>query len=673
MALALTSAAALLVAGCGQAPRTAGRRSASVVLETPKPTARPKHAKASVLATGLLRQFRDCAAITRDLRAEALRYVGPYGLPTGYGGGPQRTFVTMRATPGGAKDASAAPAAASAQPGVDYSQTNVQEAGVDEPDTVKTDGNHIFVVAGQTLRAAAVDGGHPRLVGRLNLSGYGFQLLLAGNRLIVLSGDQQIVQPMMRPVNPGGGPGVVPGGGDRTLVQIVDVSNPAAMRVVSTLRLDGNFVAARQIDGVARIVIQRSSPGIGFTYPQDSSKAALDDALSTNRNAVLHAAVAQWIPRYRLEAPGMSKKGALSSCAETYRPAIFSGFATVTVVTVDPTNPVPRAGSTVVGGGSTVYASRSNLYVTSQRLPAPIPLALNRPADIVPIADQTQIHEFDITGPSAAYVASGVVGGTLLNQFSMSEFGGNLRVATTSGPVSEIPSQSISESSITVLAPRGSTLTRIGHLAGLGVGQRINAVRFIGAVAYVVTFRQIDPLYTIDLSNPRLPRVAGQLHIPGFSSYLHPIGNGLLLGVGEEVDAHARPIGTKVSLFDVSDIAHPRQVQKLSIGGPNFQSEFDHHAFLWWAPSQLAVLPLQTYSTQPDGKGETFNGAVTLEVEGSTNMRQLRRLTQPGNAQQMLPIIRSLVASGLLFTVSDAGLMASDLGSLNQRAWLPFA
>src|SRR5439155_18196615 len=159
-------------------------------------------------------------------------------------------------------------------------------------------------------------------------------------------------------------------------------------------------------------------------------------------------------------------------------------------------------------------------------------------ADIVPVPDATQIHKFDISAPSAVYLASGTVDGTVLNQFSMSEYAGNLRIATTSGPVSEFPSQALSRSAVSVFAQRAGALVQIGRVGGLGAGQRIYAVRFIGPVAYVVTFRQIDPLYTIDLRNPYAPRVVGQLHIPGFSSYLHPIGDGRLLGVGEEVDAN---------------------------------------------------------------------------------------------------------------------------------------
>ena len=658
-------AGAVLLAGCAHPAQTAARKSASVVVETPSPTAKPK-ARGRAAAPTALRRFRDCTAVTTDLRAEALRYVGPYGLP-GSGGGPVIAFSAAAAA-GGDKAASPQGAAASApQPGVDYSQTNVQEQGVDEPDTVKTDGRHIFVASGQNVYAAAIGNGSPSIVGKLTVDGYGMQLLLAGDRLLVVNSGGPVMQPLMRggvaqsmPVQANNGP--------QTTVQVVDVSNPSSMRVVSVLHIDGYYVAARQIDGVTRLVVQRPNPAIGFAYPQDVTKVALDNAASANRSAVLNATTAQWIPRYKLDAGGRSSEGALSSCAQTYRPAIFSGFGSVTVVTIDPRNPVPHEGSTVIGSGGTVYASPTNLYVTSQRMPVPAPMPTDRPADVVPVPDATQIHKFDISGRSAIYQASGAVDGTVLNQFSMSEYAGDLRIATTIGPVSEFPTQTLSHNAVTVLRQQGGALVQIGRVGGLGAGQRIYAVRFIGPVAYVVTFRQIDPLYTLDLHNPLLPRVVGQLHIPGFSAYLHPLGDGLLLGIGDQVDASARPIASKASLFDVSDLAHPKDLQDLKLSGPEY-GQFDPHAFLWWAPRGLAVIPVQDYNVAGQNQNP-FAGAIALDIHG--RMRVLKTLSHPAQSRQVFQITRSLVADNMLFTVSDEGLMANDLGSLAQRAWLPF-
>jgi hypothetical protein len=494
------------------------------------------------------------------------------------------------------------------------------------------------------------------------------QLLLSGDRLLVIGGGGPIVAPMMRGGAVGAAEPYQPGG-PQTVVQVVDVSNLSAMRVVSTLRIDGRYIDARQIDGLARLVVQRPNPAIPFVSPQDATPSAANAALAANRRAVTRATTAQWIPTYQLTSGATTTQGPVSSCADTYRPVVFSGFGSVTVVTVDPRHSAPHEGSTVIGSGGTVYASRSSMYITSQRLPMPAPMPINRPADIAPVPDATQIHKFDITSPAAVYEASGVVDGTVLNQFSMSEYNGDLRIATTAGPVSELPAQDASASAVTVLEQRGSALIQVGRVAGLGAGQRIYAVRFIGPVAYVVTFRQIDPLYTIDLRNPRLPRVVGALHIPGFSAYLHPIGDTRLLGIGDSVDANARPVSMKASLFDVSDLAHPKVVQDLKLAGPSF-GQFDHHGFLWWAPRDLAVIPVQDFNVE-GGDGAPFAGAVVIQI-GST-MRILKTLSHPSGSQNVLPITRSLVAGDLLFTVSDGGVMANDLGSLAERAWLPFS
>ena len=129
---------------------------------------------------------------------------------------------------------------------------------------------------------------------------------------------------------------------------------------------------------------------------------------------------------------------------------------------------------------------------------------------------------------------------------------------------------------------------------GLGKGERIYAVRFLGDAGYVVTFRQVDPLYTLDLSRPGTPRVVGELKIPGYSAYLHPVGEDLLIGVGQDATAEGRQLGTQVSLFDVSNLASPARLdqRKLAAAGSS-EAEWDHHAFLWWAPAKLAVIPLR--------------------------------------------------------------------------------
>lgn len=668
---------ALMAAGCGR--EGPAERPDAPSLGSNHTLDRPD----AVVKAAALERFEDCAEVTDSLRGRALAYVGANGLP-GAGGG-----LTVVAVPlsGASADARMAQTEAAAAPpaGTDFSDTNVQEAGVDEPDTVETDGRRIFAVAGQRLHAAAVDD-EPRLVGSLELTGYGHQLLLAGDRLVVLGPDEVVGRPEPLP-GPAADLAIAPVMPEQTLVQVVDVSDASRMRVLSTLHLDGGYVSARAVDGIARVVVRRSQPRIGFVYPQDGTPGAQERALERNRDAVRRATVDQWIPRYELDARGGRSSGRLSSCESTYRPPDFSGFGTVTVVTIDPADPTPREGSTVVGGGDIVYASRDALYVTTQRWAEPRPLTVEprplmgaEPAvapDMIVDPDSTQIHKFDIRGRQADYMASGLVEGSLLSQWSMSEHDGHLRVASTAGPTFAPTEEGSSESFVSVLAQRGAALVRVGRVGGLGRGERIYAVRFIGDVGYVVTFRQVDPLYTLDLSDPAQPKVVGELKIPGYSAYLHPVGDGLLLGIGQDASTDGRVLGTQVSLFEVRDPAAPKRLAQLKLGGGNSQAEYDHHAFLWWAQRRLAVLPVQLYAIEPDARGEVFSGAVGLRVDGG--IEEIGRVSHPAVSQPDIPetyaapINRSLVAANALFTVSDAGIMASDLASFDRRAWLPFS
>jgi uncharacterized secreted protein with C-terminal beta-propeller domain len=263
------------------------------------------------------------------------------------------------------------------------------------------------------------------------------------------------------------------------------------------------------------------------------------------------------------------------------------------------------------------------------------------------------------------YRASGAVPGHLLSQWAMSEDGGVLRVAST-----DVPSwwdgdpRRDSESFVTALAERDGRLVRVGAVGGIGRGERIYAVRFMGPVGYVVTFREMDPLAVVDLSDPTLPTVRGELHLPGYSAYLHPVGDGLLLGVGQDASAEGRALGTQVSLFDVSDPARPTRVRHLSLGRGWSEAESDHHAFLYWPATGLLVLPFQ---------GEAgFSGAVGLCVAATGPIAEVGRVAHPGT-EAGDPVRRSLVVGTTLYTVSERGVMASALDTLAPRGWTPFA
>jgi hypothetical protein len=237
-------------------------------------------------------------------------------------------------------------------------------------------------------------------------------------------------------------------------------------------------------------------------------------------------------------------------------------------------------------------------------------------------------------------------------------------------PLPAPPPAAPSQSFVTVLADHGAVLAPVGQVSGLGQGQQIYSVRFVGATGYVVTFRQVDPLYVVDLNVPTAPAVTGQLELAGYSAYLQPVGNGLLLGIGQDVGAGNEPSGGQLELFDVSNPKAPALLQRASLGaGSSTQAQFDHHAFLFWPPTSLAVLPVELFSGSGTGQ-QPFVGAIGFRVDRS-GIAEVGRVTHPSSASYSWPIQRAIVIGDHLLTLSDAGVMSSSLSTLAQQAFLP--
>jgi uncharacterized secreted protein with C-terminal beta-propeller domain len=298
----------------------------------------------------------------------------------------------------------------------------------------------------------------------------------------------------------------------------------------------------------------------------------------------------------------------------------------------------------------------------------------NAIASNTPVPDErTIIHDFDISDPAhTTYVGSGAVAGIPLNQYALSEYGGDLRIATTTGipqpPPNEgspVPPADGSQSMVTVLKPQGNSLTQIGQVTGLGQTQRVYGVRFVGPQGYVVTFRQLDPLYVVDLSDPTHPAVKGALELTGYSSYLDPVGNGLLLGIGEAADDQAHRIGVQVSLFNVGDPSHPSLVDREVIANGYTPVDGDPHAFLYWDADHLAVVPVSAYA---DDTGTSSNDAIAYKV-ASSGLTKVA--TIPGIGQQQ--VLRSVVVGSTLYTISPGGVQATDVGSMAARGAATFS
>ena len=592
------------------------------VTGAPDSTAVPTVVLDDIELLSALRSFGDCSTLLDYLRTETVARVGPYGLDGGPRFGIPEPFMVDEAEMMADNSAAPAiPAPESAQTSGsdgDFSATNVQVAGVDEPDIIKTDGTRILAVAQGRLHYVDVSGDQPRYLGSVDLTsetswGWGQEIFIRGDRAMVFStshseglapvaardleGDHVVAEDVIFRGNP------------VALIQEIDLSNPAAMEVVSELRVEGNYLSARSVGDVVWMSMSSYPAQFQFVYP--SSPAAEEAAERVNKEIAATAGLGAWLPAYRFDGPGGTQAGLLPECEQLYTPAEFDGFTVLSVLSFNLDEPLGTGdAASVLADGHTLYGSGQSLYLASSTPVWAEPVVDGDSVSIwAPTEWTTVVHKFSVStdGP-ARYEATGTVDGHLLNQFSMDEHNGYFRVATTIG---EPWDAETSESQVVVLEQQGRRLTEVGRVGDLGRGERIYSVRFAGDIGYVVTFRQVDPLYVIDLADPTAPSVAGELKIPGFSTYLHPIGDGLLIGVGQDADDTGRTRGTKVSLFDVSNPAAPSELDVIVFPDAHSEAEWDHRAFLYWGPEEMVAIPLTRYDYEGD---DEFFGAVALRV-----------------------------------------------------------
>ncbi len=629
-----------------------------------------------------LASFHSCTDLVGYARGQALRTGGGSGVPL-RATGPQTPSLAPAPVARTLEDARGAPTAApqAAVPtsdAGDFSGTNNQEAAVDESDIVKTDGKRAFIVYGERLLAVDVTADVPKLVGSLALEGTVQEILLRGDRLLAIGhqpasgGPVPQPQPTVRPLAARAASSLPYFAAGVRLTE-VDVSSPAAMKVARTLDVDGSYVSARLTGGTARVVLNTPPQIVAQAVPPvaapvDAPAAGGPARAAATRDSIRRAGLRAFVPLtvLRSRISGRTFKRSLVGCRQVRHPVRFSGLDLLTVLTVDLDRGLFNVDrDAVMAGAQVVYASERSLYVASQRY---VP-SLDTPGEI-PATMRTEIHRFDASRPATtSYRSTGQVSGFVLNQYSLGEHGGDLRVASTEEPLwMGGAQQRDSESAVTVLREGDGRLRQVGRVGGLGRGERIYAARFLGDVGYLVTFRQVDPLYTLDLSDPAAPKVAGELKITGYSAYLHPIGEDLLLGVGQDATEQGRRAGAQVSVFDVSDPSAPKRLHQRPLGGTgsSTQAEFDPHAFLWWGPARTAVLPLQEYS-----QGKRFSGAVGLRVRKAQGIDEIGRITH-GDDPYPATIRRSVVVGKRVYTISERGIAASALDDLAPLGFLAF-
>ncbi len=658
-----------------------------------------------------LTPFKDCGQLRDWYVATALPSVTAWG----WGGGLRMYGPIAEA---GAADSAGVPTAAKDAQSNSATGTNVQEAGVDEPDYVKTNGSLLVRIVGNNrLVVTDVSKSTPRELGRVDFPDdmYGSQLLLVGDTVVVSGGTNS---PALG--GPIGGPAArdsvksllpINYGSAESRLLTISIQDPSHPRVVSDRRLDGSILTMRQYGDVVRVVLTTSYPPLDFIYP--SKNVTEKQALAHNKQAVKDSTISDWLPTIKLTAKGAGQP--LVACTDVSHPTKQSGFGTISILAFPASNIDNLHTVAVTAGGNLVYSSTDRLYlattswgwvggpmmavpdvgvaeapgavqgdtaqsdaaapdsISSDQKPAApspestqsepgasgsgdgaaqksavgtlTPKAISAPA---PKDVTTEIHSFAIDGLDTTYLASGQVKGLVRDRWSMSEYNGDLRVAVGLGQA-----WNPTDNGVAVLRDEGSKLVTIGRVRGLGTNEQIQSVRWLGPLAVIVTFRQIDPLYTVDLSDPTNPTVLGALKIPGFSSYLHPIGNGMLVGIGQDATNSGRTKGGQAAVFDISNPSHPSRLSTYSFGRNTQPTAGWEPRSFTYLPDQNAVL---TSVWDPQGQVKEF--VLSIGSDGSLTTTDVVTLGG-GSAEQTraLPLGNGRVAlvNGLITSILTVG------------------
>jgi uncharacterized secreted protein with C-terminal beta-propeller domain len=569
-----------------------------------------------------------------------------------------------------------------------YSTTNVQVAGVDEPDIVKTDGTYLYVVANQTvyiIRAYPVF--EATILAQFRITNVSISnIFIRGDRLVVfgntggyygyplLEGDMKV--------------GAISqdswwGGISQTAVNVYDLAERTAPALVKEIRIDGGYFDARLIGEYVYLVATEYTYNI--LYAVDETNYTLNVPQISIDNET------QSIPAddiYYVDVPELSDT-----------------MTNVISLNLDTNDVVEK--SFMLGSSQTMYVSQNNIFLASLHYPY-YPMLYRTGAESTTAEDQetTILHKISIDTGSVTYIAQGEVPGHILNQFSMDEHNGFFRIATTSGNNWMEGSQT--SNNIYIL---DDTLAQVSKIENIAPGESIYAARFLGDRAYLVTFVQVDPLFCIDLSDPYNPRILGELKIPGYSEYLHPYDETHIIGIGKEVDPsidadkvhtpgavyYTAILGLKLALFDVSDIEHPVEEAKIVIGnrGTDSPALYDHKAFLFDREKELLIIPVSLYEipqNKLDSVNDTgitqfesdwgqfsFQGAYVYHLSLENGFDYQGRITHqtPEQMQQSTDsywywgssstdITRTLFIGDVLYTISDSMVKMNNLGDLSE-------
>jgi uncharacterized secreted protein with C-terminal beta-propeller domain len=558
--------------------------------------------------------------------------------------------------PGGAENADLAPAVSG------HSTTNIQVAGVDEADIVKTDGEYIYLASGnKTIIVKAYPPEQAEVLSEIELGGTVIGIFINGDRLVVFEEEtpyyayydvgwdsaEKFYMPYISP---------------KVYIKVYDVSdreNPQLQRELST---NGQYVSSRMIGDYAYVVVNEP------VYEQDD-EVNLPKIDSSGNETEIPATEIYY-----------------SDVADYYYM-----YTTIIAINTQNDGQEPTYETILLGASSNLYVSTDNIYLTFPVWGGDVvePWGIRR-------SERTSIHRIRIEGGEMEYAASGEIPGMVLNQFSMDEYDGYFRVATTTH----------GEKPLNNVYVLNMALNITGSLKeDIAVGETIYSARFMGERCYLVTFRNIDPLFVIDLSNPEAPKVLGELKITGYSSYLHPYDETHIIGIGKETVAEREDFawyqGVKISLFDVSDVNNPVEIGKYEIGDRGTDSPvlWDHKAFLFDKERNLLVIPVleaKINATQyPGGVSSSAYGqpvwqgayVFDISINGLQPRGQITHVENITDPEQQyyyyyspFAVERSLYIDNVLYTISDAKIMMNNLESLDYidevelpyPTWIPY-
>jgi inhibitor of cysteine peptidase len=589
------------------------------------------------------------------------------------GNSPVYNILAQQITAGNQDSASLASEAAPSGSNVTHSDTNVQVAGVDEGDSVKTDGNYIYQIADGRVRVVKAYPAQALSQAAELVFDNGFypaELYVEGDRLVVLGNAWQgwedtaptVKSDALTAAKPLKSLLWMPTGSNRATAKIYDISDKANPRLEREVALEGDLLSSRKI-GDSVYLVSRNYPRY-YLYLPMLDRQGRRKALNSQDNLIPHVS-------------DTAIKGGEQRVMPISKLYYFPDFVEPDYVVVagfrlsQPDSPADI--KAYYGSGDLVYASHDNLYLSA----ADYTTTNANGAEIG--NPSTRIYKFALQDGKTRFLRQGEVPGTVLNSFSMDENGGFFRIATTHDSWSwdGATSQNNSWSNVYVL---DSAMQRVGELEQLAPGERIYAARFIGDRCYLVTFKQVDPLFVIDLAAPEAPKVLGELKIPGFSTYLHPYDADHIIGFGQNTDdsgGFTATDGLKLALFDVSDVGSPRLEHSLTIGDRGTYSPllYDHKALWFDKERQLLGFPLEVTEIPADADGgvwgmPVFEGAYVYRLtpeEGFVQKAAITHQTQTGaGAWDYRSYIQRLLTIGdQLYTVSQSRIQSRNLSDFD--------